>query len=165
MKWRAYLLISAALLAPAISAAQTPGLFQIDLFKQGDGGVNTYRIPALVQSSKGTLIAVSDALTTARATCQVILHWLCGAASIRELIGLPSRSFSRRPRAGLEMRLCCWTTRMDASGASMPMALRGLGSVLRRLEMSPDRRRCRSMRFIATTMERLGPRRSISRHR
>ena len=34
---------------------------QIDLFHQGEGGVHTYRIPALAQTTKGTLIAVADA--------------------------------------------------------------------------------------------------------
>ena len=34
---------------------------QIDLFHQGDGGVHTYRIPALAQTTRGTLIAVADA--------------------------------------------------------------------------------------------------------
>ena len=34
---------------------------QIDLFHQGEGEINTYRIPALVETRKGTLIAVADA--------------------------------------------------------------------------------------------------------
>lgn len=34
---------------------------QIDLFQQGEGGVHTYRIPALAVTKKGTLIAVVDA--------------------------------------------------------------------------------------------------------
>jgi len=34
---------------------------QVDLLHQGDGGVHTYRIPALVETKKGTLIAVADA--------------------------------------------------------------------------------------------------------
>ena len=33
----------------------------IDLFQQGEAGVHTYRIPALIESRKGTLIAVCDA--------------------------------------------------------------------------------------------------------
>ena len=33
----------------------------IDLFHQGENGVHTYRIPALLQTLKGTLIAVADA--------------------------------------------------------------------------------------------------------
>lgn len=35
--------------------------FTVELFRQGDAGVHTYRIPALVETRKGTLIAVSDA--------------------------------------------------------------------------------------------------------
>ncbi|MBM3735729.1 MAG: exo-alpha-sialidase [Acidobacteria bacterium] len=34
---------------------------QVDLFRQGDAGVHTYRIPALLETRKGTLIAVVDA--------------------------------------------------------------------------------------------------------
>jgi len=42
--------------------ARRPPLFeQVDLFQQGDGGVHTYRIPALVETRRGTLIAVADA--------------------------------------------------------------------------------------------------------
>lgn len=41
--------------------ARASALVQVDLFKQGDSGVNTYRIPALVETAKGTLIAVVDA--------------------------------------------------------------------------------------------------------
>ena len=37
------------------------GLFQIDLFRAGEGGVHTYRIPALVETRRGVLIAVVDA--------------------------------------------------------------------------------------------------------
>jgi len=33
----------------------------VDLFRQGDGGVHTYRIPALIETRKGTLLAVADA--------------------------------------------------------------------------------------------------------
>lgn len=34
---------------------------QKDLFRQGDAGVHTYRIPALLETQKGVLIAVADA--------------------------------------------------------------------------------------------------------
>ena len=34
---------------------------QVDLFHQGDAGVHTYRIPALIESRKGKLLAVCDA--------------------------------------------------------------------------------------------------------
>lgn len=50
------------LAAMSLSAAGPQAFFeQVDLFQQGDGGVNTYRIPALVETLKGTLIAVADA--------------------------------------------------------------------------------------------------------
>jgi sialidase-1 len=50
--------ISAILLAAACGAAE---LEEVDLFHQGDAGIHTYRIPALVETRKGTLIAVVDA--------------------------------------------------------------------------------------------------------
>jgi sialidase-1 len=47
----------------AIPATKAQGqLFQsTDLFAGGESGVNTYRIPALVQTKSGTLIAIADA--------------------------------------------------------------------------------------------------------
>jgi sialidase-1 len=39
----------------------SPLFDQVDLFRQGEGGVHTYRIPALVESRRGVLIAVVDA--------------------------------------------------------------------------------------------------------
>ncbi len=41
--------------------AQSPLFAQTDLFQQGEGGVHTYRIPALAVTRKGTLLAVADA--------------------------------------------------------------------------------------------------------
>lgn len=49
-----------AALASAGADAQ-PRFEQTGLFKRGDAGVHTYRIPALIESKKGTLIAVVDA--------------------------------------------------------------------------------------------------------
>lgn len=34
---------------------------RVDLFHEGDAGVSTYRIPALIETRKGTLLAVADA--------------------------------------------------------------------------------------------------------
>lgn len=45
-------------------APAAPPLEQIDLFHSGEGGVHTYRIPALVQTTTGVLIAVADARRT-----------------------------------------------------------------------------------------------------
>lgn len=50
--------IAAMLLSGVCLAAD---LWQVDLWKQGDGGIHTYRIPALVETRKGTLLAVADA--------------------------------------------------------------------------------------------------------
>lgn len=55
---RRELLLMAATLP--INAAG-PRFRQTDVFHQGDGGVHTYRIPALVETRKGTLLAVADA--------------------------------------------------------------------------------------------------------
>ena len=43
------------------AASSDRGFFQIDLFRQGANGVHTYRIPALVETRRGVLIAVADA--------------------------------------------------------------------------------------------------------
>jgi len=55
---RAALFLAAA---PALASRRAPWFEQVDLFGQGDGGVHTYRIPALVETRRGTLIAVADA--------------------------------------------------------------------------------------------------------
>ena len=58
------LFLSMALIAsPLATFAQPAGAFftQTDVFQHGENGVHTYRIPALVETLKGTLIAVADA--------------------------------------------------------------------------------------------------------
>jgi sialidase-1 len=50
-----------ALSLPVVAQTDRAVFAQIDLFRQGDDGINTYRIPALVETEKGTLIAVADA--------------------------------------------------------------------------------------------------------
>ena len=54
-----------ALLLQSVAAplypAQKPWLKTTDLFVQGEAGVHSYRIPALIQTGRGTLIAVADA--------------------------------------------------------------------------------------------------------
>jgi sialidase-1 len=49
--------LGSPLLAIGAAAVST----QVDLFRQGDEGVHTYRIPALIETPKGTLVAVADA--------------------------------------------------------------------------------------------------------
>ncbi|MFN0170185.1 MAG: exo-alpha-sialidase [Bryobacteraceae bacterium] len=51
----------AAFLAVWSTASAAVSFEQVDLFRQGDAGVHTYRIPALVETKRGTLIAVADA--------------------------------------------------------------------------------------------------------
>ena len=41
--------------------AQKPWIQTTDLFVQGEAGVHSYRIPALIQTGRGTLLAVADA--------------------------------------------------------------------------------------------------------
>lgn len=55
--WSAVMLGLSAGRAPAAA----PAFAQVDLFRAGEGGVNTYRIPALVETKTGVLIAVVDA--------------------------------------------------------------------------------------------------------
>ena len=48
--------------AARLFARATPASFtKLDLFCAGDQGVHTYRIPALIETRKGTLLAVADA--------------------------------------------------------------------------------------------------------
>jgi len=47
--------------APAWAKRRAPLFEQVELFRQGEAGVHTYRIPALVETRRGTLIAVADA--------------------------------------------------------------------------------------------------------
>ncbi len=49
--------LGSPLLALRAAAVST----RVDLFHQGDEGVHTYRIPALIETAKGTLVAVADA--------------------------------------------------------------------------------------------------------
>src|SRR5579885_1487662 len=51
----------AALLAARLCVAAPPLFETTDLFVQGEEAVHTYRIPALVQTKRGTLIAIVDA--------------------------------------------------------------------------------------------------------
>lgn len=61
MKKTPSVLILFTALFPPVAFSQTASLVQVNLFWQGQNGVNTYRIPALVQTLQGTLIAVADA--------------------------------------------------------------------------------------------------------
>jgi len=58
MTRRAAMLLAAA---PALRARKPPLFQSTDLFHRGEGGVHTYRIPSLVETRKGTLLAVVDA--------------------------------------------------------------------------------------------------------
>lgn len=46
---------------PMFAYAKQAAFSQVELFRQGEAGINSYRIPALVETAKGTLIAVVDA--------------------------------------------------------------------------------------------------------
>src|SRR4051794_5491829 len=54
----------ALILLGALAAAALPGarieITQSDVFRSGDGGYNTYRIPALITTQKGTLLAFCE---------------------------------------------------------------------------------------------------------
>lgn len=54
-------LLLLALLPVAAWSADKAFFSQTDLFHQGDNGINTYRIPALLETQKGVLLAVVDA--------------------------------------------------------------------------------------------------------
>jgi sialidase-1 len=50
----------ALLAAPSLARAAGNGLSQIDLFVSGEDGYHTYRIPALIRTRKGTLLAFCE---------------------------------------------------------------------------------------------------------
>jgi len=60
MKTKTIFLILLVISLP-LSANSRQEFFQVDLFHQGENGVNTYRIPAMLETAKHTLIAVVDA--------------------------------------------------------------------------------------------------------
>ena len=51
----------AGTLALPLLARTNKARYSVDLFHEGDGGVHTYRIPALIETRKGKLLAVCDA--------------------------------------------------------------------------------------------------------
>lgn len=55
------LFVMLAAVCPLITGANKPFFSQNDIFHEGDNGVHTYRIPALIETQKGVLIAVADA--------------------------------------------------------------------------------------------------------
>ncbi len=58
-----FLLFLAALSADAVPARATeanPAVSQVDIFRSGEDGYHTYRIPALIMTRKGTLLAVCE---------------------------------------------------------------------------------------------------------
>ena len=56
------ILISLAVLAPlTASAQQLPPVHTDVLFRKGDAGVHTYRIPALVQAADGSIVVFAEA--------------------------------------------------------------------------------------------------------
>ncbi|HSU62113.1 MAG TPA: sialidase family protein, partial [Bryobacteraceae bacterium] len=46
---------------PPLVASEAAFFWRTEVFRQGNGGVHTYRIPALIETQKGVLIAVADA--------------------------------------------------------------------------------------------------------
>ena len=58
---RSALLLVVAAAYPLIAGPKAPSFSQNDIFREGDNGVHTYRIPALIETHKGVLIAVADA--------------------------------------------------------------------------------------------------------
>ena len=47
--------------ATPLTASSSPAIRRTDLFRRGEAGVHTYRIPALIETRRGTLLAVADA--------------------------------------------------------------------------------------------------------
>lgn len=55
------LLLVAMAVCSLLAGPAAPFFSQTDIFREGDSGVHTYRIPALIETQKGVLIAVADA--------------------------------------------------------------------------------------------------------
>jgi sialidase-1 len=53
--------VFAMAVCPLIGGLKAPYFSQTDVFREGENGVHTYRIPALIETQKGVLIAVADA--------------------------------------------------------------------------------------------------------
>jgi sialidase-1 len=60
MLTKSAVLLVAMAVCPLLAGA-APFFSQTDVFRQGDNGVHTYRIPALIETQKGVLIGVADA--------------------------------------------------------------------------------------------------------
>jgi len=70
--------LTAAAALPAAEPAPEAGIEQVDVFVSGADGVNTYRIPSLIITSKGTLLAFCEArkvsISDASPTDMVLKH-------------------------------------------------------------------------------------------
>src|SRR6185312_6533251 len=61
MLTKSAVLLVAMAVCPLLAGAAAPFFSQTDVFREGDNGVHTFRIPALIETQKGVLIAVADA--------------------------------------------------------------------------------------------------------
>ena len=61
MLTKSAVLLVAMAVCPLLAGAAAPFFSQTDVFREGDNSVHTFRIPALIETQKGLLIAVADA--------------------------------------------------------------------------------------------------------
>ncbi len=88
-------------LLPMMCAAEQPLFRQVDLFRQGEAGVHTYRIPALVETSKGTLIAVVDARHDSSADLPAHISLVMRRSRDRGATWSPSQTIREVPQGGV----------------------------------------------------------------
>ncbi len=87
-----------ALGSPALAR---PPRAPAELFQQGEAGVHTYRIPALIETRKGTLMAVADARHDSSRDMPARISLVMRVSRDRGKTWLPARTIRQVPEGGV----------------------------------------------------------------